>query len=304
MNQPYHQGQIGLQIRAGLRDTAKQVGNSIKSDLPEVAQNFVAQQRMVMVGSVDPKGGLWASILTGKPGFIQSPDNHHIIIDAKPVGGDELNLHLNQVDELGLLFIDPHSRRRMVFSGKAKLDEQERLVINGQRIFSQCPKYIQERQFVEMKEIPQEITFHQGAKLTCKQQKRLAIADTFFISTQHPETGSYVSHRGGNPGFVHVEDESTLVFPDYNGNTMFLTLGNLDMNANTGLLVVDFETGHLLQLSGKAYLEWDYPQMNRFPGALHLVRFTIEHINDIQNGHPMRWKFGAYSPMNPPNHKE
>lgn len=299
MKQPYHHGQIKLQERSGLREIAQKVGNSIKSGMPEVAQNFVSQQSMVMVGSVDPKGRLWASMLTGSPGFIDAPDDHHVTIDAKPATGDALNLHVDQVNEIGLLFIDPQSRRRMVFAGETTLDEQGRLLVNGQRVFSQCPKYIQQRQLVETNEVQGGTIFHQATTLNAQQQRRLANADTFFIATHHPQTGPYVSHRGGNPGFVNVLDESTLLFPDYSGNTMFLTLGNLDTNPNAGLLMVDFETGDLLQLSGKAYLLWDHRKKNQFPGALHLVSFTIEHVNDIQDGHPLRWKFEAYSPMNP-----
>ncbi len=299
MNQPFHQGQIEVQEKAGVRDTAIQVGNSIKTNLPEVGQTFVSQQRMALAGSVDPEGRLWASMLTGEPGFTQALSEQQMLLDAKPVTGDALSLHQDDIGELGLLFIDPQTRRRMVFSGQATIDDQGRWLINGKRVFAQCPKYIQQRQFTEMDNSAKAAVFHQDTILSKAQQATLAQADTLFIATHHSQTGIHLSHRGGNPGFIQIENESTLYFPDYSGNTMFLTLGNISAKSNTGLLMVDFETGDLLQLSGKAYLEWDHAKLESFPGAQLLVRFEVERVNDIRGAHPMRWKFEAYSPFNP-----
>ncbi len=80
----------------------------------------------------------------------------------------------------------------------------------------------------------------------------VARSDTFFIASQYSEVdgdwthGVDVSHRGGKPGFVIVAHETELLFPDYTGNCMFNTLGNIVVNPRCGLLFLDFETGQAL----------------------------------------------------------
>jgi hypothetical protein len=79
-------------------------------------------------------------------------------------------------------------------------------------------------------------------------------ADTFFLGTQHPERGADASHKGGNPGFVRVEG-TDIIWPDYAGNNMFNSMGNLAVDPTASLLFVDFTTGKTLQLSGSARVE-------------------------------------------------
>ena len=83
----------------------------------------------------------------------------------------------------------------------------------------------------------------------------MSSADTFFLGTQHPDRGADASHKGGDPGFVRVEGTDVL-WPDYAGNNMFNSLGNLAVDPRAALLFIDFDTGGVLQLSGTAELEW------------------------------------------------
>jgi hypothetical protein len=129
--------------------------------------------------------------------------------------------------------------------------------------------------------------------------KSLERADTLFIATVHPEAGNDVSHRGGRPGFVCVEDEKSLLFPDYRGNNMFNTLGNIELNPQTGLLFPDFESGSALQLSGNARVLWDDPRMKQFEGAQRLVEFDLERVIELPEATLLRFKFQSYSPFLP-----
>lgn len=124
-------------------------------------------------------------------------------------------------------------------------------------------------------------------------------ADTFFIASFHPESGADASHRGGFPGFVQVVNSNKLVFPDYSGNNMFQTFGNLIVNPNAGLLFIDFEQGHTLQLIGKAKVIWDVDRLSEFAGAQRLVEFDIDQVLESRNATSRRWRFGEYSPVNP-----
>ncbi|MCI0447449.1 pyridoxamine 5'-phosphate oxidase family protein, partial [bacterium] len=124
-------------------------------------------------------------------------------------------------------------------------------------------------------------------------------ADTFFIASHHKDGGADASHRGGNPGFIQVLDKNTLRFPDYTGNTMFQTLGNISVNPNCGLLFIDFERGASLQLAGTAKIIWDRDQLREFNGAERAVEFRASEIIEIAGVVPLQWKFESYSPHNP-----
>jgi ferredoxin-NADP reductase len=98
------------------------------------------------------------------------------------------------------------------------------------------------------------------------------------------------SHRGGQPGFVRVEGERHLVFPDYAGNSHYNTIGNLVMDPRAGLLFVDFERGGLLQLTGRVRIDWDSAELERFPGARRLVHFELDEAVELEQALPLRWE--------------
>ncbi len=102
--------------------------------------------------------------------------------------------------------------------------------------------------------------------------------DMFFIATADPEGWPESSYKGGEPGFVRVIDEHTLVFPVYNGNGMFLTAGNLAVNPRIGLLFIDFEVGTRLRMSGHASIDLDDPLVAMFPGAQFVVRVRAREV--------------------------
>ncbi len=103
------------------------------------------------------------------------------------------------------------------------------------------------------------------------------------------------SHRGGEPGFVRVEGERHLVFPDYAGNSHYNTIGNLMMDPRAGILFVDFERGGLLQLTGRVRIDWDSSELERFPGAQRLVHFELDEAVELERALPLRWEKAAGS---------
>src|SRR5262249_38226074 len=106
----------------------------------------------------------------------------------------------------------------------------------------------------------------------------ISSADTFFIASaarvDEPTGGVDVSHRGGPPGFVHLEGD-TLTIPDYRGNRYFNTLGNLVSNPRAALLFVEFETGDLLHLRGTTEIVWNTPQLEELAGAERFWRLRV-----------------------------
>ena len=82
-------------------------------------------------------------------------------------------------------------------------------------------------------------------------------ADTAFVGSLHPARGVDASHRGGAPGFIQVVDATTLRVPDYPGNSMFMTLGNFEVDSRASLAVLDFERGRVVSFSGSARLHFE-----------------------------------------------
>lgn len=110
------------------------------------------------------------------------------------------------------------------------------------------------------------------------------------------------SHRGGNPGFVEILDDGTLKIPDYQGNSMYNTLGNIAQNPHTGILLIDFQKGETLQLTGSAELlfgqQTDY-ERQKTTGTGRYWLFKTQQWIHTRNHHQVAWEFLDYSPFNP-----
>src|SRR3954454_3220032 len=102
--------------------------------------------------------------------------------------------------------------------------------------------------------------------------------DMFFLATADAEGRPQSSYKGGAPGFVHVLDEHTLTFPNYDGNGMFLSTGNVLVNPHIGLLFIDFERGHRMRLEGTASIDLDDPLLGDYPEAQFVVRVRTRSV--------------------------
>jgi hypothetical protein len=100
----------------------------------------------------------------------------------------------------------------------------------------------------------------------------------FFIATADSQGHPDCSYKGGLPGFVRVVDECTLAIPDYDGNGMYRTWGNVLANPRVGLLFIDFENPKRLRINGTAIVREDDPLRESCPGAVFIVRVTAELI--------------------------
>ncbi|MBP6095084.1 MAG: pyridoxamine 5'-phosphate oxidase family protein [Methyloversatilis sp.] len=102
--------------------------------------------------------------------------------------------------------------------------------------------------------------------------------DMFFLSTVDPEGNPTVSYKGGPTGFVKVLDDRTLVFPGYDGNGMFYSMGNIVGQGKVGMLFIDFETPHRVRVQGTAEFLRDHPLLADYTEAKYLVRVTVGKI--------------------------
>ncbi|MES2500171.1 MAG: pyridoxamine 5'-phosphate oxidase family protein [Pseudomonadota bacterium] len=99
--------------------------------------------------------------------------------------------------------------------------------------------------------------------------------DFFFLSTVDHRGYPTCSHKGGSVGFVKALNSQTLIFPSYDGNGMFLSMGNMSANPKIGMLFIDFETPHRVRVHGEAKVDVNSAFLNEFPGAEMIVSVHI-----------------------------
>jgi uncharacterized protein len=100
----------------------------------------------------------------------------------------------------------------------------------------------------------------------------------FFLATCDADGNPQCSYKGGAPGFVRVVDDNTLAFPVYDGNGMFLSLGNIRADAHVGMLFIDFERPNRLRVNGVATVDENDPLLADMPGAALVVRVRTTHV--------------------------
>ncbi|WP_336081678.1 pyridoxamine 5'-phosphate oxidase family protein [Nocardia sp. SSK8] len=291
----FHPGELAVQRRLGQDGLAARVGRTIRPDIPAVAAAFLADQPMVVLAGADPAGRLWASPLTGPAGFVHAVDATTIDIDTVPGPADPLATALAGDLPVGLIALQPQRRRRMRVNGDS-VARPGGLRISTEQVYANCPKYISRRQLREYVTDGPGAVRH-GTALTEAQAHMLGTADTFFVATADAEGRADASHRGGNPGFLQVFSPTELRWPDYRGNSMFMTLGNLAVQPRCGLLVADWSSGTLLQLTGTADIRWDAGTST--PGAQCSIDFTVEAVLERPAALPLRWGPPDLSPANP-----
>ncbi|MEO5662902.1 MAG: pyridoxamine 5'-phosphate oxidase family protein [Nocardioides sp.] len=102
--------------------------------------------------------------------------------------------------------------------------------------------------------------------------------DMFFLATADAEGRPTCSYKGGDPGFVRVIDEHTLAFPNFDGNGMYLSTGNVLVNPEVGMLFIDLEQGHRMRVEGAASIDLDDPLKAEYPEAQFVVRVRARAV--------------------------
>jgi predicted pyridoxine 5'-phosphate oxidase superfamily flavin-nucleotide-binding protein len=302
MNDVFHDGERAVQQRAGVAATAAELGaRVVHGSLNPRFAAFMAAQPFVIVASGPPPGPMWASILTGPPGFASAATPDRVVIETSLDDSDPLTRSLSADSAaLGMLVLDPTGRRRIRLNGTAHTTPTG-LELDVREVFGNCPKYIQRRALREWLTVGCADAGVVAGSLDEDQQAMIGAADTFFVASRHPDRGADASHRGGRPGFVAVTNDGTsLTFPDYQGNNMFQTLGNLTVDPAIGLLFVDWSSGRTLQLGGQAQIVWDESRLAAWPRARRLVDVRVQSVVDRAHGSALRWELLETHRLNPP----
>ena len=302
----FHEGEQALQqhVSPVLRERMAEAGGRVLRDhMPEQHQLFFAQQPFVVTGTLAEDGQPWASLRAGGTGFMQVSDPHHLRLRRQGSGlpGDPTAEHWQAGRPVGLLGIEPATRRRNRLNGRIATQDADSFLIEVGQSFGNCPKYIVARELLPgaagSTSLVEPAPIEGLSTLSPQALALVAQADTFFVATAHPHSatssdprhGVDVSHRGGPPGFVRVDHPGQLSVPDFSGNFYFNTLGNLLLEPRAGLLFIDFDRGDLLYVLAQAQLLTDAAALRGFVGAQRVLRLHLSQVLHLRGAWPWHW---------------
>ncbi|MEV4604324.1 pyridoxamine 5'-phosphate oxidase family protein [Amycolatopsis sp. NPDC049253] len=252
----FHSGELSVQRQAGLEfEAARLEGMLAPAHLSHGAEGFLAQREFAAVTARDAGGTLWTSPLLGPAGFLEGFDTT-LVVHTRPGAGDPLH-ELPTGEPAGLIAVEFATRRRLRVNGTVVASAEGGFLLDVEQAYGNCPSYIQQRR-LEIDPEPAPAAVESSDTLTDAHRALIRRADTFFLGTIHPTRGADSSHKGGEPGFVRLDGDDVW-WPDYAGNNLFNSLGNIASDPETSLLFLDFTTGTTLQLTGTAALEWVTP---------------------------------------------
>lgn len=303
---PFHAGEKEMQSRIGKREEMERIGQTyIRAFMPGQHREFFAKLPSIVLGSVDPDGWPWASMLSGRPGFMATPHDTRLDIHAGPLAGDPLAAALRPGAPIGVVGVELPTRRRNRMNATVGSADDGRIQLDVVQSFGNCPQYIQTHDVAFVREPDAPVERAPAEHLTALDvaaRETIVVANTFYVASYasvvepRASCGVDVSHRGGRPGFVKIEGD-TLLVPDFSGNNFFNTIGNFLLNPKAGLLFPDYATGDLLMLTGRVeVLDEHAPEIAAFLGADRAWRFTLDHGIRLHDALPFRADLLAYSP--------
>jgi hypothetical protein len=276
----FHPGELAVQQRAGTLEEAARLSPMLDpAELRGGIVAFLADRTLAAITARDADGRLWTSPLSGPRGFLETVSPTMLAIHARLPEGDPLH-GLPAGQQAGLVVVELAARRRVRVNGTLTAVGRDALAIEVEQAYGNCPQYIHQRVLAPSSpaEGGEDGDVRRAAALSSADAGLIRAADTFFLGTTNPERGSDTSHRGGAPGFVRV-DGDRLWWPDYPGNNLFNSFGNLAVDPEASLLFLDFDTGRTLQLSGAAEVHWDAAGLPGDDGRTgRRVVFTLERL--------------------------
>lgn len=329
VHQAFHPGEKAIHNLLRLQ-TPRQ--NPTATGLPPHFAARLAASPLLALGALDAAGNAWTTLLGGAPGVAQplSLGAHGILgVGASGVTtfdpvleallgrdeGEEEPYHISR-EELeggggrlvGGLGIDLALRDRVKFGGRlvaGKVDGDEssvEMAVLVEESLGNCPKYLNKKSIRPHTTSSPKLV---GDKLPLPKEAvdLLGKADMFFLSSTDGLGGMDTNHRGGPPGFVRIlhddeEDGTVLVYPEYSGNNLYQTLGNLHLRPKVGICVPDFDTGDVLYLTGDTEILFGSGKL--MPHTKLAVRIHVRDMRFVSDGLGFRGELGERSGYNPP----
>ncbi|KAK0671998.1 hypothetical protein QBC41DRAFT_314449 [Cercophora samala] len=296
----------------------------------------VSASPLVAIGTLDEQGRPWTTIWGGERNFARQISHDRLVMASlvdklhdpvvKALGLDRLaDGELGQTSgtkAISALSIDLESRDRVKLGGKvvagalvARPDDeavsQVQLGFQVEESLGNCPKYLNKK--VIRAHLPSPELVSSSLPLPEEAVSLIAKADLFFLSSTNGQTMD-TNHRGGPPGFMRVISNTdpsmragdggvVLIYPEYSGNRLYQTLGNLHTNPLIGIAIPDFDTSDVLYLTGTTELLVGDTAAAYLPHTKLAVKITVHSAFFVKDSLPFRGTPGEFSPYNPPLRK-
>jgi len=328
MGMSFHQGEESMHslLRVPPHD------NPTSTMLTPQASFMLQRAPLLALGTLDSQSRPWTTLIGGSTGFSQplggSLVGTRTIVDGKydPVvqallGGaprGEMTEHSDGGKLFAGLAIDLMTRKRVKIAGRVlagtvkevdvesdeaqqpedapKTQDQIQLVTKIEQSLGNCPKYLNQYQIQPALVTPKILS--DGPLLSAEGKDLIDRADMFFLSTT-TDSDQDTNHRGGPPGFVRIIASNQIVFPEYSGNRLYQSLGNLKVNPKIGITFPDYATGDVLYITGTTEILIGIDAAALLPGSNLAVRIMIDEARYVQTGLPFRGERKIPSPYNP-----
>lgn len=295
----------------------------------------ISQSPLVAFGALDRQGRPWATIWGGEAGFCRpiargvlgvrtTADVEHDPVlrgllenEEKREVVDDAVIQPEEGKIMAGLSMDLETRDRVKLMGRmvvgtVNLTEPGignlQMAVQVEGSLGNCPKYISKKHIKPYVPKPELVSegIGKSAPLPKEAVEVIANADMFFIASKFGDRSMDTNIRGGAPGFMRVlRNENidnggvSLVYPEYSGNRLYQTLGNLYQNPEAGLVIPDFETGNVLYITGKATILVGEKAGSVMPRIKLAVRIDVQEGRFVRNGLPFRGTRIDFSPYNP-----
>jgi predicted pyridoxine 5'-phosphate oxidase superfamily flavin-nucleotide-binding protein len=302
----FHEGEKSFHKALGIEERMDEMGKRMMRDhMPDQHRDFFAQLPMIHICVLDENGHPSAILRTGNPGFISSPDEYTLIIDSQPLAGEPENLQLTKGSKISIVGVEFATRRRNRLNATILSHQDNKLEMRVDLSFGNCPKYIQIRNMFPPEQLDLNSEVFRSDNLGKTERKIITAVDTLFIASRssvindEPKNGIDINHRGGNPGFIEIIDDQTIQFPDYLGNNMFNTFGNIVSDPRVAIQLIDFENKTLMHIQGRAEIITLEGKFDGNPDMGRRVKIRIENITITTDALPFKPEFISWSPMLP-----
>jgi len=251
MNSVYHDGERYIQEQMEVRDKSDSRSSMIYQEMPVVAAQFLESLNFAVLTFSNSKQELFSSVLSDFNSFITILNSKEIVMNLEKSSFIPSDILEEKNLNIGILGLEFENRMRIRVNGKGKIkDNKLHLIIDN--VYSNCPKYINDRKIIGKVDFFNNSIIHKYAILEKACKKIIEYSDTFFIASSYENKGADISHKGGKKGFLKILNPTELKFNDFPGNNMYNTLGNIHINPNISILIVDFVNNDILHINGQA----------------------------------------------------
>jgi NAD(P)H-flavin reductase/predicted pyridoxine 5'-phosphate oxidase superfamily flavin-nucleotide-binding protein len=285
---------------------------------------------LLALGTLDADGNPWTTLWGGEPGFSRSLENSIIVIKQLVDRAHDPVVHALLGEQQDGEIVDGQGKEQWISGLAINLQARKRVKLAGRWVggaiiqngstgeetsevaeiqmamkvdssLGNCPKYLNRKTIIPANASP--VLVSDVLPFSPQALQLLSKADLFFITSSTVGPHMSTNHRGGPPGFVRVisntPDSTTLAYPEYSGNRLYQTLGNLQMSPRAGCVFPDFETGDVLYMTANAEILAGKDAASILPHSNLVVLLHIQKARYVQQGLTFRGQKGERSPYNP-----